>query len=499
MTGFFEFLNVTYCNKLYNFLLSSAYNKGSSAILTLNYNYAGILMHVDQCGEKPMFKLWNLPKLTGMPVRWLSLSLVSLLGALLLVACSDTPVPVTPGPLPTLNPTSTPVPATPLPNHSASELGATTVTASLIGGGSTRLEPVFNKWLPEYQKLAPNVKIKFESTNSGNGQAAFQGTPVAQGSYTFKPTSPVDFGASDFSFTGSQLNLISNPTLSPTSTQSTTSTQNREVVHLPVLLGAVVVTYRLDGYTGELRLSGPTLADIFLGKIKTWNDPRILADNENKNLPNKPLKVVIRPRDMTGSGTSELFSRYMALISTEMRDQVGVGSQLKWPTFGQLEGTNGAAVADLISKNDGAIGYVDQEQADALKLPYASLRNQSGRYIRPTVESVTASAQGVYIPDDFRTFVVNPEGENAYPIAGFSWIMVWKDLKNMPNPSREKALALVNMLWWGLNDGQKLLPSNYAPLPTSLIPRLQARFVNTDPSKVFLYEGKPLLTTAASK
>ena len=411
--------------------------------------------------------------------RNMSLLLVALLGALLLVACGDNNLSITPAALTPLAPSPTPVPASPLPNYSPSAFGATQLNVTLIGGGSTRLEPVFKNWLGEYKKIAPNVTINFQTTNSGTGQAAFLGTPVPKGSYTFNPTSPLDFGGSDFTYNGAQLVQASS---------------KGEVVHLPIMLGAVVVSYRLDGFSGELHMSGPTIANIFLGNIKSWDDPAITNDNGGRALPKKPIIVIIRPRDMAGSGTSELFSRYMALINTDMRDKVGVGSQLNWPRFGQVERPTGADVATAISQTDGGFGYVDQEQADAVKLNYVSIRNQSGRYIRPTVESVTAAAQGVLIPDDFRTFVVNPEGENAYPIAGFTWIMVWKDLKNMPNASRDKALALVNLAWWGLHDGQKFLPSNFSPLPASLIPRLEARFVNSDPSKVFQFNGQPLLT-----
>jgi phosphate transport system substrate-binding protein len=427
--------------------------------------------------KNPMLKFWNLSKLTGMPGRWLSLSIVGLLGALLLVACGDTTAVTTPGPLPTLSATPTPIPATPLPNYAPTAFGATKVTAELVGGGSTFAEPLYAKWIAEYKKVAPNVKITYQGIGSGNGRSAFLGTPVAAIN-NVTPPARYDFAGSDATFSGQQFIDVTN---------------RGEVVHLPTVLGAVVAAYKLDGYTSEIHLSGPTLAKIFMGEIKNWNDQLIVNDNSGATLPNKPITVVIRSRT-SSSGTSEIFSRYLSAISSDFRDKVGPGGAPKWPSFGQLEGDGNEEVANVINGRDGAIGYIDQGIADQKTMRYASIRNQTGRFIKPTLESVTAAAQGVYIPDDFRIFVVNAEGENAYPIVGFTWLIVWKDFKNMPGATPEKAQALANFLWWGLNSGQSTLASGYAPLPATLIPRLQARFVNNDSSKVFLYDGKPLFT-----
>ncbi len=430
---------------------------------------------------------WKLSK--PATARRVSLGVVGLLGALLLVACGDSAPPLTPVALSALNPTQTPVPATPLPNNNPAAFGATTITAELVGGGSTLGEPVYTKWLAEYKKVAPNIKITYQATGSGNGRSAFLGTPVAATGNSGRVISPSDFAGSDATFNGSQFVDV---------------TAKGEVVHIPTVLGAVVVSYRLDGYTRELRLSGPTLAKIFLGDIKTWNDPAITAENGNVVVSTKPISVVIRTRTAS-SGTSEIFSRYLSAVSTDFRDRVIVAntdpaaqsslfSRPKWPALSQLEGDSNDTVASAISGRDGTIGYLDQGAADEKKLPYASMRNNTGRFIAPTVDSVTAAAQGVSIPDDFRVFVVNPDGETAYPIAGFTWLIVWKDAKNMPNASKEKAQAMVNFLWWGLHDGQKNLPSGFAPLPSSLIPRLESVFVNNDQNKVFRFQGQPIFT-----
>jgi phosphate transport system substrate-binding protein len=402
----------------------------------------------------------------------ITIALIVIMITTLLLACGDNNgakvMPVSA--LPTLAPTFTPVPqpiaARPAPNA----FGATNVTAELIGGGSTRLEFMNNLWLPKFKTGAPNVKLSYQMTTSGNGQSAFLGTPVPQGSYTFVPTAPLDFAASDFSFTTKQL---------------VDTSGKGQLVHIPMLVGAVVVTYRLDGYSGEIRLSAQTLAKIFLGEIKQWNHPDIQNENPGA-LPNKAIKVVIRDRNFGGSGTNELFSRFLAAANDEVRAKVGVGSQLNFPQFGQLEGRNGAAVAALVKQNDGAIGYVDQEQA--------SIRNSAGRYVPPTPESLTEAADGIAIPDDFRTFILEPQGPNAYPIAGFSWLVVWKELNNMPNPTPDRAQALVNFLWWSLHEGQKRenFPPNFAPLPPTLVQRLEGLFVG-EANRVFTFKGQPIL------
>lgn len=387
-------------------------------------------------------------------------------------------------PLATLPPTYTPVPPTALPNYPVGLFGANQINAQIVGGGSTRLQFLTEKWFAQYQKVAPNVKLSYQVTNSGSGQSAFLGTPVPQGSFTFVPSSPVDFSASDFTYTSAQLQEI---------------VRKGEVVHIPVLVGAVVVTYRLDGFQGDLKLSPATLAKIFLGQIKEWNSPEIQAENSNA-LPAKPIKVVIRDRKVGGSGTNELFSRYLSSINDEIRTKVGIGTQLNWPQFGQLEGANGSAVSGIVRDNDGAIGYVDQEQADAVKLKYALLRNRSGQYVAATPQNLAQAADSAAIPDDFRSFILDPVGATSYPIAGFTWLLVWKDLNNMPNPAPEKAQALLHFLWWTLHDGQATenFPANFAPLPKSLVQRLEGLFINTNSERVIKFKGNPVFTAPKS-
>ncbi len=416
---------------------------------------------------------------------WRQFSLFFLIpGAVILGACSavnDNAL-LTPAPLPAIASTFTPVPFTPLPNFPAGQFGPTSISSELTGGGSARLGPILSKWSVEYKKIGPNVKLNYQITNSGGGRSGFLGTPVATTTALPKPTSPLDFGASDVTFKSQEL---------------LDAAGKGEIVHLPVMLGAVAVAYRLDGFKGEFRLSGPTLARIFLGETNNWNDPQILSDNPGVTLPNKPIIVVIRSRTGSGSGTTELFSRYLSeFIDNKKMQKIGVGGQVNWPNFNQKEGNDGTAVANIIAGQDGTIGYVDQEVAEERGLNYASLRNQAGRYIRPTPEALTAAAQGISISDDFRTFIISGQGDTAYPVAGFAWLVVWKDLAKMPSPSLEKAQALANFLWWGFHEGQRRenLPPFFASLPTSLIQKLEGRLVNTGDNRALTYNGKPVLT-----
>lgn len=414
--------------------------------------------------------------------KWPLFALVFSLSALVLTACGDTPsnTVFTPAALPALQPSNTPVPATPLAIYPGDTLGKTGVSAEITGGGSTLGEPVYTRWIDKYKQVSAGVKLSYQPTGSGNGRAAFQGTPIPTNAAVTKPTVPLDFAGSDVPFTGEQLNTLVNG--------------KGEVVHIPTVIGGIAVAYRLDNYKGDLRLSGPTLAKIFLGDIKDWSDKAIADDNGGAAIPAKPISVVIRSR--TGSsGTSEIFTRFLAVVSSDFRDRVGPGSTPKWPTFNQLEGGSNDEVAATIGGRDGAIGYVDAAAAEGKNLGIAAIRNRTGRYIKPTADTLTAAAQAASVPDDFRTFTVYAPGEISYPITSFTWIIVWKDLGTLPNATPEKAQAIANFLWWSLHDGQKAenLPAGYAPLPTSLVQRLEGLFINNlDQKKIFQFKGQPL-------
>jgi phosphate transport system substrate-binding protein len=423
--------------------------------------------------------------------RLLQLILVGLMGLTLLVACGDSTPPLTPAPVPTLSPTNTPVPATALPaNNPGQRFGnpGASPNVEILGGGSTLADPIYNNWFTLYNNnISKNVKFTYQATSSGNGRSAFLGTPItATLSNGQRASAPLDFAGSDAAFTGDELVKAAQA--------------KGEVVHIPIALGGVAIAYHLNGFTGELRLSGTTLARIYLGQIKKWDDPTILAENPGQEIrtagAGKDIKPIIRQRGQ-GSGTTEIFTRYLSAVSSEFRDQVGPGSSPKWLPALTLEGNSNEAIATQITNTDGSLGYIDLNAAD--KLSYASIRNQTGRYIKPTAESITAAAQGLSIPDDFRIFVVNAEGETAYPISGFTWLVTWRDFGKMPNPSQVKAEAMFNFLWWAIHDGQANLPKGFAPLPVSLVPRLETLFVNNDtPCRTFLFNNKPLFGQALS-
>jgi phosphate transport system substrate-binding protein len=415
----------------------------------------------------------------------ISLLILVLLGIVLSACGEEVSRPVLVSPLPQPAATSTPVPGAALLPVNRDEFGRTNVTSRLVGSGSTFADPVYRNWIPNYNKTAPNVKIEYQGIGSGGGRNAFLGTPVAP-SGNITPIVPNDFAGSDSPFRGQEL----------------LNARNRgEILHIPTAIGAVVVAYNVKEMS-RLKISGPTLADIYLGKITRWNDRTIQAENPDVRMPDREIKVVIRTKNAAGSGTSEIFTRYLSVVSDEFRDKVGPGSSPKWTlkTVSEggktLEGTGNDGIAAAVRDNEGAIGYVDQGAADEQKLTYASIRNKTGRFIYPELSNVSAAALGSYIPDDFRTFIVNGEGDNTYPIAGLTWIITWRNLSQMTSPSREKAEALVSFLWWGIHDGQRNLPKGYAPLPDSLIPRLERLFVTeqTKPEeKVFIFDGKTVL------
>lgn len=405
---------------------------------------------------------------------------------LVLAACGETAnLPVQTKPLPTLAPTNTPVPAAPLISLNRDDLLRTSVTASLLGSGSTFAAPIYAAWFEQFRRTSPNVKIEYQAIGSGNGRRSLLGTPVAAVG-TLTPTVPNDFAGSDAPFLSSELLAAS---------------QKGQLLHIPTAVGAVVVAYNLKE-APRLKLSGPLLADIFLGKITRWNDPRIQSENTEIQLPDRELRPVVRGKNES-SGTSEIFTRYLSVVSDDFRSAVGPGGQPKWTlkttadNGRALEGQGNDGMADQILKNEGSIGYVDQGVADDKKITYALVRNKTGRFIYPERESVSAAAAGAFIPDDFRTFIVDAEGANTYPIVGFTWLIVWRDLNLMPNPSPDKARAMATFLWWALHDGQRSLPAGYAALPEALIPRLERLFIPASANqtdRVLLFQGKPLVS-----
>ncbi|HEX3234333.1 MAG TPA: phosphate ABC transporter substrate-binding protein PstS [Gemmatimonadales bacterium] len=310
---------------------------------------------------------------------------------------------------------------------------------TLTGAGATFPNPIYTKWFDAYNKKT-GVQINYQSIGSGGGIRQFtEGT--------------VDFGASDGPMNESQISAV-----------------NGNVLHVPTVLGAVVVTYNLPSLGAtKLKLDGNVLVDIFMGRITTWNDKRIAALNPGVKLPDTDLIVVHRS---DGSGTSYIFTDYLNKFSREWKDKVGYATSVNWPVG--LGGKGNEGVTQQIKQTEGALGYVELIYALSNNLPYASIKNAAGQFVEPTLESVTAAAAGTKLPKDtdFRVSITNAEGATAYPISSFTWLLVHKDAKDAA-----KAKLLKDFLTWMITpDAQKMAAElKYAPLPAEVVSLIQAR------------------------
>jgi len=308
----------------------------------------------------------------------------------------------------------------------ASAAGA---SAQLINGAGSSFDyPAFTLWFDAYSKVDSSVNFNYQSVGSGAGQKQL----LAQ---------TVDFGASDAPMTDEAMEKAP-----------------YKVLHLPVVAGAVVISYNLPG-SPVLKLDGPTLAGIFLGKITRWNDPAIAGQNPGLSLPDETIVVVHRS---DGSGTSYIFTDYLSSVSPAWKADIGKGTAIKWPTG--LGGKGNEGVSGQIKQLPGAIGYVELAYAQQNKLPFADLRNAAGNYITPSPEAVSKAMATATIPDDFRFSMVNAPGDESYPIAGASWILIYQKQVKAKNGRK-----LVDFLKWAVTEGQKLSPKlSYAPLPENV-------------------------------
>jgi len=279
------------------------------------------------------------------------------------------------------------------------------------------------------------VRFNYQSIGSGGGQKQIL-------------SETVDFGASDGPM--SDENLAKAP---------------RKLLHIPTVAGADVVSYNLPG-NPKLKLDGPTLAGIFLGKITKWNDPAIAGQNKGTSLPDQDIVVVHRS---DGSGTTYIFVDYLSHVSPVWKTKVGTNTSVNWPTG--LGGKGNEGVAGQIKQVPGAIGYIELAYAKQNQLPYADMKNAAGKYITPSLDSVTEALATASIPDDFRFSMVNPPGEKAYPIAGTTWLLVYAEQKD-----HARGEKLVAFLKWAYSDGEKMATSlDYASLPDNVIQRVLQR------------------------
>ncbi len=299
------------------------------------------------------------------------------------------------------------------------------------GAGATFPYVIYSKWFDEYHKKT-GVEFNYASIGSGGGiKQVTEGT--------------VDFGASDAALTDQQLKEIEEK-------------QGTPVIHIPTVMGAVVLTYNLPAVGEGLKLTPEVLAGVYLGQITMWNDEKITSINPGKNFPATAILVAHRS---DGSGTTNIFTDYLSKVSPEWEQKVGKGTSVNWPVG--LGGKGNEGVSGLVKQSEGSIGYVELAYAVQNKLPYASLRNKAGEFAEPTFEAVSAAAEGAAknMPADLRVMITNADGKGAYPICGFTWLLIYKNMKD-----KEKARALVKFLKWAITDGESYAKDlYYAPLP----------------------------------
>ncbi len=303
------------------------------------------------------------------------------------------------------------------------------------GAGATFPYPIYSKWFDAYTKVDPSVRFNYQSIGSGGGQKQI----MAQ---------TVDFGASDGPMSDDNL-----------------SKAPGKLLHIPTVAGADVVAYNLPG-NPALKFDSDTIAGIFLGEIKKWNDPKIAATNSGVNLPDQEIVVVHRS---DGSGTTYIWTDYLSKISPEWKSKVGTNTSVNWPTG--IGGKGNEGVAGQIKQTPGALGYVELIYAIQNKMAYADVKNAAGKFVKASLESITAAMATAQIPDDFRFSITNAPGEAAYPICGATWLLVYEQQKDAT-----KGKKLVEFLKWAQKDGEKMAQDlDYAPLPENLQQRVLKR------------------------
>jgi phosphate transport system substrate-binding protein len=319
----------------------------------------------------------------------------------------------------------------------AAMIGSASAETNLNGAGATFPNPIYQKWFSEYHNQHKDVQINYQSIGSGGGIAQLT-------------SGTVDFGASDGPMTDEQLSKVSG-----------------KVLHIPTVLGGVVPTYNVNGVSGELKFTGDVLADIYLGNIKKWNDPRLAKANPGVKFPDEDIIVVHRSE---GSGTTYIFTDYLSKVSPAWKDKVGKGTSVNWPAG--LGGKGNEGVSGMVKQTEGSLGYVELIYAISNQMAYGSVQNAAGSFVKASLDSVTAAAASVKdMPDDFRVSITNAPGKDAYPISSFTWLLVpaeWADA------NKEK--AFVDFLTFMVDKGQTMTAAlQYAPLPKNVATKVKAR------------------------
>ena len=366
----------------------------------------------------------------------LKLILILVLAGVLLAGCVSQQPPVQPTATPTVQPTQAPA------------------TITLTGAGATFPYPLISKWSSEYNKINPNIQINYQSVGSGAGIQQISAKTV-------------NFGASDAPLTEQVYGNLTG------------------ILHIPETIGAVVLAYNLPGVPSGVNLSGDVVADIFLGKITKWNDPRIVALNPGIQFPAKDILTAHRS---DGSGTTFVFTDYLSKVSPDWKSKVGKGTSVNWP--GGLGGKGNEGVAGILRQNTYSIGYVELIYAKLQgNISYADINNQAGNFIEPTLETTSNAVAGAAqtLPAGDASWssvsITNAPGDNSYPISSFTYLLVYKD---QTDPTQGKALA--QFIWWAVHDGQSYSSDlQYVPLPNAVV-SLDEKTI-----KLMNYNGQPLI------
>ncbi len=318
----------------------------------------------------------------------------------------------------------------------------------LLGAGASFPYPIYSKMFDEYNK-ATGVKVNYQSIGSSGGVKNIKDKVV-------------DFGASDAFLNDEAMKQFDAP-----------------IVHIPTVLGSIVVTYNLPG-NPTLKLTGTVIADIFMGKITKWNEPAIARINSGVSLPATDIIVAHRS---DGSGTTNNFTAYLARVSSEWKDKIGTANSVNWPVG--LGGAQNTGVAGIVKSTPGAVGYVELAYAIQNSLPYATVQNRAGNWIVPSLRS-TSLAGDTQLPADTRIVLANTDATNGYPISTMTWLVVYKE-QNYGGRSMARAGELVKLLWWVTHEGQQYAESlDYAPLPAAAVKDVETIL------KSITFDGKPI-------
>lgn len=311
-------------------------------------------------------------------------------------------------------------------------------TLSILGSGATFPKPIYEKWISEYGKANPKVRIDYQANGSGAGQKAIK-----------ENTS--DFGATDDPMKDEDL-------------------KDSGLIHIPTVLGAVVLTYNLPGVREPLKLTPDVIAGIYLGHIKKWNDSKIAVDNPNVTLPDTDISPVYRA---DSSGTTAVFTDFISKTNAEWKDKIGSNKQPSWITGVGTGAKGNDGVMGQVKNIPNSIGYVEIAFAKANNLPTALIKNKAGIFVEPSIANISAAAAGSVneMPEDMRSAITNAEGESSYPISSYTYILVHKDQKDAV-----KGKALVDFLWWAVHDGEKYTNDlHYAPLPAEIVKKVEEK------------------------